>query len=277
MPEYPSDTLELTALPFWQWPEDTETTAVETGLLFDVVGQQHEAKDTVFRKSIFHNHSLQLHHEQAVERVDSAEPAWVFISLLMLTGLVCIYFRRRKIRVVELVKSLVNRRAMDRIVRDCNLNRSLTMLPMGLLLTTAVAFPIHRMALAQTGRWGFLLVAAALGLLYILRNGLFRLLGNIFENKAAVNLYITNNYLYHLGEAAVVCVMLYHFCYLPGAREAMLYLMGGFLALAFVSRFVRGVKVFLTLSNACGFYLFYYLCIVEIIPLLVVLKWFIAQ
>ena len=96
-------------------------------------------------------------------------------------------------------------------------------------------------------------------------------------NALGVALYMTNNYFYNLMEATVTTILLYPFFYLPGAQATMLIVIGAFLAFAFVIRFVRGVKVFLTLKNSSCFYLFYYLCIVEITPILVVIKWFIAQ
>ncbi|MBR1550348.1 MAG: DUF4271 domain-containing protein [Bacteroidales bacterium] len=278
MPQNPSDTIDYTATPFWQWdsvplPDGT----VQLDVPYDSIFHPREATDTVFRKSLFQRHSLQVQHTGTTLRPDTAEPAWTFVALILLTALICLYGKLRKIHPLALLKSLTSRRALDRLVRDCNLNRSIIMLPMGLLLVAAACLPVHRMALQHTGILGFLLLTLAVSLLYLLRNAIFRLLGNTFENKPAVSLYITNNYLFHLLEATVVTLLLFPFFYMPGARTAFLFAIGTFLALAFVIRFARGVKVFLTLKNNASFYLFYYLCIVEIIPILAIIKWFIVQ
>ena len=278
MPESNTDTLDYTALPFWMW--DTmgyPQTEVDTGIPFDSIHRPREAVDTVFRTSLFQRHTLQVKHTELATRQDTAEPAWTFVALLLLTGLICLYYKLRKIKGSALVKSLFDRRAMDRTVRDCNMNRSILMLPMGLLLVAVVCMPIHRMAMASTGVVGYLLLAVGVSLLYMLRNGIFRLLGNTFENRQGVALYLTNNYLYNLAEATALVVLLFPFYYLPGAQETMLYVLGGVAAAGFVMRFGRGVKVFLTLKNRSSFYLFYYLCIVELVPILVILKWFIEQ
>ena len=276
MPEYDSDTLNLTALPFWQWDiTDGPTAETDMGIPFDSIHRPREVMDTVFRKSLFQRHSLQVQHTGTIARPDNSEPAWIFVALLLLTGLICLYYHLRKIKAVSLIKSLFDRRAMDRIVRDCNLNRSMMMLPMGLFLVAVVSLPIHRIAMAQTGLQGYLLLAVGLSLLYILRNGILRLLGNTFENRHGVSQYIINNYLYHLAEATVVIVILYPLFYLPGAQTTTLYILGGFLVIAFLLRIVEGVKVFLTHQNSSSFYLFYYLCIVELIPILIVIKWII--
>lgn len=278
MLEQNTDTIDYTAIPFWQWDSvPIAEHTVDLGIPFDSIHRPREVMDTVFRKSLFQRHSLQVQHTEPAIRPDNAEPAWIFAVLVLLTGLICVYGQLRKIKYKELLKSLVDRRSMDRLVRDCNLNRSIMMLPMGLLLVAAVCLPIHRMGMAHTGLGDYLLLTLGVSMLYMLRNSIMRLLGNTFENKAGVNLYITNNYLFHLVEATVTTILLYPFFYLPGAQETMLYSIVGFLVLAFLMRYARGMKVFLTVKNSSNFYLFYYLCIVEIIPILVIIKWFIEQ
>ena len=276
MPEYTNDTLDLTTQPFWQWStHEMPTTEVDTGIPFDSIHRPREVMDTVFRKSLFQRHTLQVQHQTMTVRPDNNEPTWIFVSLLLLTGLICIYYHLRKIKFATLLKALVDRRVMDRLVRDCNLNRTVIMLPMGLLLVATCCLPVHRIAMAQTGWVGYLLLTAGIGLLYILRNSILRLLGNTFENRQGIILYITNNYLFHLMEATVTIALLFPFFYLPGARTAMAFITGGFVAIAFLVRLFRGVKIFLTLPNSSNFYLFYYLCIVELIPILALIKWII--
>lgn len=278
MPEYNSDTLDLTTLPFWQWaPQDYSLGEIDLGIPFDSIHRPREVADTVFRKSLFQRHSLQVNHSEALPRNDNSEPAWIFIDLMLLTGLLCLYYRLRKIKINALLKSLADLRAMDRLVRNCNLNRSMLMLPMGLLLVAVLCLPIHRMAMNETGIPGYLALFFGVGVLYILRNAILRMLGNIFDNRQGVNLYITSNYLFHLTEASVIAVLLFPFYYLPGAQTPMLYTIVVFIGIAFLMRFLRSIKVFLTQGNSSRFYLFYYLCTVETIPLLVIIKWFIVQ
>lgn len=280
MPEYTNDTLQndtlldLTALPFWQWDTmEVPTAEVDLGIPFDSIHRPREVMDTVFRKSMFQRHSLQVQHPTFIARPDNSEPVWIFGVLLLLTGLICTYHHIRKIEFLSMIKALSDHRALERLVRDCNLTRTTMMLPMGLMLVAAICLPIHRLAMPQTEWWGYLLLAAGVGLLYILRNSIFRMLGNTFENRQGVNLYIVNNYLFHLLEATVITVLLFPFYYLPGGKTTTLYIMCGFIAIAFLLRFARGVKVFLTLPNGSSFYLFYYLCILEIVPILVLIKW----
>jgi hypothetical protein len=65
--------------------------------------------------------------------------------------------------------------------------------------------------------------------------------------------------------------------YVPWGNTAVLVAMGALVALTFVMRMIRGVKLFLTISSTLSFYLFYYLCTVEAIPIVILIWWFFAQ
>ena len=276
MPENSIDTLNLT--PFWQWETASSMDLPGcTGIPLDSIHPFRELPDTLFRESLVAGHNLPVHHDSLVARPDNGTPAWIFGALLLLVSMISIYLKLRKIKISHLLKAAINLRAMDRLVRDCNLNRSNLMLPMGLLLVASVCLPIHQTAFAQSGILGFGALFGGVGLLYILRNMLLKMLGNTFENKQGINLYIISNYIYHLIESIIVTILLFPYYYLPGTRNTMLFVIAGFLSFAFLWRFMRGVKVFLTHKNSSNFYLFYYLCIVESIPVLAIAKWIFVQ
>lgn len=278
MPETSNDTLDITLLPFWQW-ETSEAVLkeVDTGIPFDSIHPLRTIPATVQRESMFQSHTLQASHTDLQPRENPSAPAWVFGVLLLLVGALCLYYRLRQIKLVTLLKATMDIRVMERLIRDSNINSNILLLPMGLLLVAAICLPVHLVALSHTGFIGYLLLTVGTALLYILRNRLLRLLGNTFEDKQGVDLYITSNYVYHLVEAIIVTILLFPFCYLPGAENTMCYILTIFLAIMLTIRFLRGAKVFLTIPNGSSLYLFYYLCIVEIAPILVIIKWFIGQ
>ena len=278
MTQQTNDTLNMNALPFWQWQyAPPEGDSINNYITIDSIHRHQEQPDTVFHESIIAPHNLPVVHSGMQTRPDNALPAWIFIALLLFSALTCLIFRLRNIKLGILLKSAIDLRALDRLVRDCNLNRTLTMLPMGLLLIVELCLPVHQALLESSGIPGYLLLCVAVALLYILRNGLFRLLGNTFDNKQGMNIYITSNYLYHLIEATTVIALLFLYFYLPGGRPAMTWILVIYLCLGFTIRFLRSIKIFLTHPNGSCFYLFYYLCIVETIPIIVALKWFFAQ
>ena len=278
MTQQTNDTLNLNALPFWQWQSATlENESMNTGIPFDSIHPVQELSDTTFHASIIAPHNLPVVHNGIQNRPDNIAPAWTFVVLLLFSALTCLIFRLRNIKLGHLLKSSVDLRFMERLVRECNLNRTTTMLPMGLMLVAELCLPIHQTFMAESGIPGYLGLFLAVGMLYIVRNWLLRLLGNTFGNKHGINLYITSNYLIHLIEATIVITILFLYFYLLGGRTLMSWILIIFLCLGFLTRFIRSVKIFLTHSNGSYFYLFYYLCIVETIPILVTLKWFFAQ
>jgi hypothetical protein len=278
MTQQTNDTLDMNALPFWQWQYTSPSNEVlNTGIPFDSIHPVHNMPDTVFRESIIAPHNLPLKHNGMENRLGGTMPAWIFIALLFFSTLICLLFHLRNIKLGHLLKSAIDFRAMDRLVRDCNLKHIITMLPMGLLLVAELCLVVHQEQLPESGIPGYLALFAAVALFYILRNGLLRLLGNTFDNKQGVALYITSNYLYHLIESTVVVAILFLYFYLPEERMAMTWILIIFLCLAFLTRFLRSIKIFLTHPKSSCFYLFYYLCIVEITPILVVLKWYFVQ
>ena len=276
--ENDSITLDLSALPFSEWPTtEAPSEATNTVITLDSILPPRELPDTIYRQSIFHRHTLQVQHQELQPRPEHHTAAWVFAMLILLSALLCIYYHLRKIKIKTLLHATIDRRALDRLIRDSNLNRTSVMLPMGMFICATLAMAVHLQAMRETGVGGYLLLSAGLMAAYILRNGLLRLLGNTFENKAAVDIYISSNYIFHLTEATLVCVLLYPLAYLPGGGNAMLVTIAVVLGIGLLMRFLRGMKLFLTLSSGPSFYLFYYLCTVEIVPALVLIKLVITQ
>ena len=278
------DTLDLNTQPFYQWDgtpyvvesDDTDM-GVAVGDTFSLffVPDSCVVRDTVVRPSLFKEHTLATQHEGLLARSDTSAPVWIFGLLLALVALLTFYYRTCKLRFKDIGTVLVDSRAMDRTLRNNNLNSRFRFLPMGLLMVACVMLPVHQMALAKTGFGGYLLLVVAVAALYLLRNGLLRLLALIFDNGTAVDSYITSNYFYHLALATLVLPLLLPWVYMPAGNNVVLYLLAGVVLLEFALRLFRGLKLFLTQSTGPYIYLFYYLCIVEVTPVLVLVKWII--
>lgn len=281
MPEKSTDTLDWSMMPFWMWDtmawvQPTATDA-SVGYTLDSLLPVREVVPMVQRPSMFRHHSLQAEHTSVGVRPPMGEPAWVFVVLVLLSGLICLYYRIRKIKLKELFQSTVDDRALDRMVRDRNLNRGVVMVSMGLLLVAAVTLLATRRLLPEEPWWIYVLASLVVGLLYVARNGLMRWLGNAFERRQEVTLYITSNYVYHLLEASLLTVGLFFYFYLPAGDTAMLVVVLLLLGVGFMMRMIRGGKIILSRPNGNSFYIFYYLCIVELIPALVAVRLFILQ
>ena len=118
----------------------------------------------------------------------------------------------------------------------------------------------------------FGITLAALIAFILLKNSFIRLLGNIFDDRAATMLYISsNNLFYFIGGLTTTPLLLLLF-YISGAQDTLLKTTLIIIAIVFTIRLLRGMQLILTNSKTSKLYLFYYLCILEIIPILVMAK-----
>lgn len=277
-----NDTLNLAAYPFYQWdsvvaaqPQADTAAPGCNGVPMDSIFKAHEVQDTVYRKSMFTHHNMPVQHSELIVRNEPAQPAWLFVILILITALLCIYMRAHKIGLKELGQSLLDSRAMDRNLRNNNLTHNAMLSPMGLLVTAAISVAVHTTAMAHTGLVGYLLLWLGLTGAYMTRNGIIYLLGNLFDNRAGANIYVANNYLFHLALSIAVVPMLFPMVYAPWGG-GMIYAIAGVTAVEFIMRFYNGMKLFLTQSKDFYFHLFYYLCTVELIPILVLIKFIVG-
>lgn len=269
-----TDTLHLDTLPFYLW-EAASTVDAQEGYvgvaMIDSVFDTRPADSLRQHPSLFLQHTLAVRHDSLQARSVNTPPIWIFSFLTILTAMLCLYFRLHKLHVGTLLTSTVDSRAMDRMLRGNNMTRTSQLLPMGLLMVATLALPLHSLTLDGIGN--YLLLTVGLATAYLIRNILIRLLGIIFDNSAAVGIYITSNYIYHLVLASLLTPLLFLYYYLPGAHNTLLFILEIIVITEFVIRLFRGMKLFLTQSSESTIYLFYYLCTVEIVPILVLIKY----
>ena len=274
-----SDTIDLSTLPFYQWDSVLSANPQSSGFagieMIDSVFCKHPEMEIISRPSMFEGHSLAVEHSQMVPRENPASPAWIFVILLLLAGLLTMYYRNHKLTFGGIISSLFNLRTMNRMLRSNNILRTSQFALIPAVATGCIAMFAHQVAMESTGIVGFLLLWVGLFVGYYLRFGLMRLLAIIFENENGVSLYITSSYLFHLLLSTLLIPMLLLLIYLPWGTITLEYIMIGVVALEILLRVLRGFQLFLTNSNSSRFFLFYYLCVVEIAPILVLIKWII--
>lgn len=275
----PTEDSTIIIQPFYLWEshyQQLSQDGMNTGIPFDFIFPPREVQAPVVRKSLFTHTTLPVKHDTLQERTSTVQPAWLFALLIVLCGLLFLYFSRLKLRIPALVQSTVDHRAMERLVRGNNLVTA-RLLPMGLFAIATLSTSIYLMAMAHVGITAWLLLTAGLIVAYMLRNQLIRLLGNIFEDSEATTAYITSNYMYHISLAICLTPLLFLQAYAPWSGDTVFYIVAALTLLCLTMRLIRGLKLFLTLTNSSSFYLFYYLCIVEIIPIILLVNWFFAQ
>lgn len=274
----PTDSI-IDIQPFYQ-PDTAYWSSVQvepsTGVPLDSIFQARELAPVVMRRSLFAGHTLQTSHTGLVPREHQGAASWLFVLVIVLAALTYFYVSSRKIKIGELLQSTVDRRTMDRLVRGNNLT-PMRLMSIGLLLSGMTAVAVSHLALSGMGFLGWLLATLALSAAYFIRWGLLRVLGRVFDSEEAMSAYITSSYLYHLVLCIALVPLTLLLLYMPWGNMVVLVAIGVLAALLFAMRMIRGVKLFLTISSTLSFYLFYYLCTVELIPIVILIWWFFAQ
>jgi hypothetical protein len=230
------------------------------------------------RESMFVTNTHSRQTTQPYVRSVSASTDWIFVTVISLLALVSVYVNNQKFRLKDIFQSLFDLRVLDRVFRESNI-RTVSLLPMvGIYLAS-----ISMVVLKTTQYYGgfvvpfppyilFFTTLAALISFLIVKNGFVRLLGSIFEDRATTMLYIANNNLFYFVGGLVITPLLLLLFFFHPAEIATLKVVFVLVAIIFIIRFVRGMQLILTSSKTSKLYLFYYLCIFEIVPVLIIVK-----
>lgn len=257
-------------------PPDTVDTAIHVTCTYDTLFPLPNA-DATPRKSLFTGHQLPVRHtvETAIHRQEV--PGW-FLGFIALSFMfICIYLRSKHLSLANVLYSAIDNRAMERILREYNLTHTKALAIIAPIMLMPVTLVAYRFLLPRgSNLWisisQYLLVYLACCLIYYLRNGIIRLFGNAFEDNEAIHMYLSSNYLYHLLYAVVTTPMAFFICYTDNMGEVFLKVLIGIIGLLFIMRVLRGMQLILTHAKTSKLYLFYYLCTLEIVPILILIK-----
>ncbi len=248
-------------------------------LSLDSIFAAYQPHEVVQHISLFTHHSLQPQHTTIYPRRVQATPDWIFVLLVLLIALLSLYLNSFRVQVGRLFGSTINLREMEYFYRDNNFKRYFTILPMMLFYAATIALclffylEINQYTLFSLTPWAtYGVLFGLITTFFLLKSTLISLLGNIFSNLNAAQLYNSNNYIYQFAACIVLIPLLLFAFYGPCHPQRWSVVLLYTIAFAFCLRFFRGIKLILTNSTTSKFYLFYYLCTLEIVPLLILGK-----
>lgn len=235
------------------------------------------ATDTiVWHKSLFAGHTLQPTHKEAIERNVNAMEGWMPVGTIVIGILAYIYLRGHKMSFLQTVNAVFSRYHFDFLQRENGMNNATNYLPASMLCSVALA--LYAFVLDQHyAIFGItlpvfvqiLLMAFLLFTLLLTRNGCLSFLGTVFDNRKATTQHIRTSQLCQLMlSVCMLPLLLMHFS-TNAFHEYLIILISIIILLIIVIDFVRGILIVLTHPQKTNVYLIYYLCIVEIVPLIV--------
>ena len=264
------------------------TSIFNSGKSEEVAAMSPEGADSmmtspvVYRPSIFAHHSLQPTHSELLPRQLPQSDAHVTISAAVLFVLMCIYYKVHDFGLYKVLASFSSQRSFDSLQRESNLTRRSSLTPCMILfaVTVAVYFIALRFFLQMpslgVAEWQLLLaVAAASVMVFSLRNIAIGMLGRIFGGEDAVERYIIRGYLTQLLVASILLPLIFLLCFSSLSGPTCAVIISVPLALGFIYNLFNALRIFFLVPKVTNLFLFYYLCILEVVPILVIIKLYI--
>ncbi len=207
------------------------------------------------------------------------QPEWI-LGLLLLCFVFLAWvqvFYRRRLR--QILLAPYSKRFLSQLIRDGDLFTERIALATGfiyLITTSLFLYQLYELVLVKdTGRLlqGFPLFAMisifVLGF-WILKIGLIRFLSFIFRTRQTTREYILNILIFNILTGIFLLPLLIFALYLKSV--IFLWICMIIFALFFLFRFVRGFLIGISITKFSYLFLFVYLCSLEILPLVILMK-----
>ena len=233
--------------------------------------------EPVISKSIFTSSQLKPKNFQ-VRYAPKYQPDWILVILITCLILIAwtrvFYYKRMQ----QIFRAPFSKRFINQLTRDGNLFRERISVALGMVyifVTSMIFYEFNReivhIPLPYLSPiavfWTILIIFVAFQTAKV---ALIRFLGIIFKTRETTNSYILNLLIFTLFSGPVLLVLLILHLYLKSV--VLLYLCLVFLGLLLIFRFVRGFFIGISLRKFSYLFLFVYLCTLEILPLLVIIK-----
>jgi hypothetical protein len=207
-------------------------------------------------------------------------PDWITLLLILCFILLAWVQVFDRYRLSQIIRASLQKRFFSLLIREGNLFTERISFALGLIYLISLALLIFLGFNNLTGGppFGlrpfslFLLTLVSIILYWGIKVFLIRMLGNIFRTSLTTREYLVNIMVFNMVSGLNLLPFLVLIVYL----ESPLFLYSGLIiiALLIVLRFIRGFMIGINLTKFSYLYLFVYLCSLEILPLIVLLRFF---
>lgn len=247
--------------------------SVDTTLNFQCIVMPEK----VIRESIFSSSRLQPANFQ-IREARPYPPDWILgiliFCVILLTWARVFYYKRMQ----QLFLAPFSQRFLNQLSREGNLFSERMSLAMGIvfvLVTSLLLYEVNQQILgltfhniSQSILFGAIVMAVII--FQSVKAALIHLLGVIFKTRETTYFYLLNMLIFDMFSGPVLLVGLILVLYLKSI--IILYIILIIISVLLVFRFVRGFFIGISLRKFSYLFLFVYLCSLEILPLLVIIK-----
>jgi hypothetical protein len=238
------------------------------------------AKDTLTTTSLFKGNLLPKKDEDSIihyTRYDYAVALILFVSFIVYVWL---YVTNRK-RLNQLIRGFYINRFANQLSRDeYSISNRISVLLSAMFLMTMTLFAAQAAAyygFTFAGNTWKLYGSIALGLIvmYTLKILVIRLAGSIFKTGKEASDYLLTLFLFINVLGLFMLPVVTCLAFVKQVNPAVFLYAGFTMIIGFLCvRLIRGMVIGFSSARVSGFYLFLYLCTLEILPFIVLLKLF---
>jgi len=239
------------------------------------------ASDTVFKiQGIVSGAGLTENGIEWIQKIEIHHPTWFFLYLFALLGYyawIRVYYGDVFTQTVQATTNIqvANRMYLDNSTLKNQLDRVLYALYL-LVIAFLLYYLEERMELLPYKLDGVALYFFNLALLtgiFLGRIFLLNMVGFLFNQTKVFREYLYNAFIFNKLMGLVVLSLLLFLVYTRGVvQDVLFWLIISVLILIFLMRLVRGM-IFSFKKDVLIFYMFLYLCALEIVPLVLLYRW----
>ena len=239
--------------------------------------QSMAAPDVVYARSPFAGHLLQP-GDVKTSMTEHIQPDWI-MGILLLCFILLAWtqvFYHKRIR--QVFRAPFSKRFINQLTRDGNLFKERISVTLGiiyLLTFSLLLFEFNEQILKID--FGIIHGVALFGMITLanlviltVKVTLVQLIGGVFRTRETTYNYLLNLLIFALLTGPLMLGILVLILYLK--LPVLLYICLIVFILVFIFRFVRGFFIGIALTKFSYLFLFVYLCSLEILPLLVIIK-----
>lgn len=202
---------------------------------------------------------------------------WMFFPLLICFVFATIITFKNNKRISQLFKAFLVPHFTNQLIREGNIMREFFIYPLLLTYFISISF------LISTGLQHFLhfdiifsqslLISLFVFLFFIFKLVLINIIGWVFQTSRETFEYLTNYMIFSIVAGVFLFPSVFFLIYSsPFISEILVYIIMIILAIIFAYRTIRGLLIGLSSERYSLYYLFLYLCTVEILPLCISVK-----
>ncbi len=230
--------------------------------------------------NLWNSHELKPTHDLP-QQLKNSNPDWLFLVLVIVLGVLTylrVFYRKN---FFQIIAACFNNNLTNQIVRDENLLMQRASVMLNVTFSIIAAAFIYLMSIQfewsldgmGTGFFRFIFLVFIVSAVFTLKFLVLRFCAYLFNLGREMSAYIFNVFIINnlLGLALIPIVALILFGHILSA-SSLIFIALGLAAVAYLYRIGRGILIATSYTGFSTFYLFLYLCALEIAPLLVLMK-----